>query len=453
MYTRLKFDLPAEITAIITRLEDSGHQAYLVGGAVRDLCRGVTPHDWDICTSARPEEMLALFADAFSIGAKFGTVTVPTQTCGQVEITTFRREGPYSDGRHPDYVEFSSELSSDLARRDFTCNALAYHPLSGLVDLFGGLADLEQGILRSVGEAKARLAEDKLRILRAFRFQLFLGLRLEAELKKAICQLAPLVANLPVERIGGEMRQILAHPEAYKAIRRMRVTGVLDGVLPELAACYGLVQNQYHAYTVYSHTIVTMKHCLDDLEVRTAMLLHDLGKGVIANQSADGIRRFWGHHEVSAQLAEAILRRWAWPSRSRERIVTLVREHMFYWPDAPSEKALRRFIAKVGPDLVLSLMEVRKADIIGLGPQGKRRLWPWNILRNRISAMLEAEEVFSLRDLALDGNDLIEHFQLAPGPLIGQILDQLLDAVISEEVTNERRALLEYARRFVPDGE
>src|SRR5690606_5538854 len=154
---------------------DSRHQAYLVGGAVRDLCRGVTPHDWDICTSARAVEMLALFADAFSIGAKFGTGTVPTQTRGQVETTDVRRGGPYSDGRHPDYVEFSTELSSDLARRDFTCNALAYHPLSGLVDLFGGLADLEQGILRSVGEAKARLAEDKLRILRAFRFQLFLG--------------------------------------------------------------------------------------------------------------------------------------------------------------------------------------------------------------------------------------------------------------------------------------
>ncbi len=453
MYTPLKFDLPGEIIAIINRLEQSDHQAFIVGGAVRDLCLGLTPKDWDICTSAHPGEILGLFANTFSTGAKYGTITVPTQACGHVEITTFRCEGPYSDGRHPDYVEFSTELSTDLARRDFTCNALAYHPRTGLVDLFGGLTDLQQGILRSVGEASSRLAEDKLRILRAFRFQLSLNLRLDSDLKEAICKLAPQVATLPPERIGGEMRQILAHPLAYKAIRRMRVTGVLNGILPELMACYGLKQNQYHAYTVYGHTIVTMKHCFDDLEVRTAMLMHDLGKGAITIQTADGVRRFWGHQEISAQLAEDILRRWSWPSQSRERIVTLVREHMFYWPDAPSDKALRRFIAKVGPDIVLSLMEVRKADIIGLGPQAKRRLWPWNILRDRISAMLEGEEVFSLRDLAIGGDDLIANFQLTPGPLIGQILDQLLDAVISEEVTNERNSLLRYAKKLVPDGE
>ena len=443
--------IPKAIQEIIYRLEDNGHTAYIVGGAVRDCYLGKAPQDWDIATSAQPPTVAALFPDSHQIGAQFGTISVPIKKFGIVEITTFRAEGPYTDGRHPDYVHFSTDLIHDLSRRDFTCNALAYHPTKGLIDHFGGLVDLRQGVLRSVGKPEERLQEDALRVLRAFRLQTTLELTLDRSLAKALCLKGPGLAKLPPERIGGEMYKLFQHPEAYKGIRRLQAAGLLPYVLPELARCYGLEQNRYHAYTVYGHTLVAMKHAAPNLEVRTALLMHDLGKGAMDKQT-DGERRFWGHQNYSAQLADSILLRWAWPSKSREQIVRLVREHMFYWPTNPSDKSLHRFIAKIGPDLILPLLEIRRADIIALGPNRKARLEPWNQLRTRIEKILTDSPVFSLQDLAVDGKILMAELGLPEGPKVGKLLKFLLNSVLSEEVPNETRALLEYAKKYGPNG-
>ncbi|MBO8126212.1 MAG: HD domain-containing protein [Firmicutes bacterium] len=447
------FSIPPTILKIIDRLETAGYRAYLVGGAVRDLFLEKEPLDWDISTSARPEEVVELFPEATGVGIRFGTSIIPTEDCGPVEVTTFRKEGPYSDGRRPDFVEYTGDLATDLRRRDFTCNALAYHPREGLVDLFGGTSDLKNRVLRAVGDPHRRLQEDALRILRAFRFQTSLGLALDRQLAAAICAKAPLVANLPSERIGKEMQRLLEHPGAWRGIRRLRAAGLLRYILPELVACYGLEQNPFHAYSVYSHTLVALKHAADDWEVRTAVLLHDLGKAQVEEVIINGCRRFWGHQDASAEIAEKVLTRWAWPAKSRERIVRLVKEHMFYWPQSPTDRALRRFIAKIGPELVLQLLEVRKADIIGLGPKGKERLGPWNRLKVRIQEMLNAENVFSLKDLAVDGNLLMKELGLSPGPVVGRLLGDLFEAVLAQEVPNEPGALITQARKLLLSDE
>lgn len=442
------YTMPQEITQIIHRLESAGYQGYLVGGAVRDLYLGQTPHDWDIATSATPEQLLSLFTNAHTTGAKYGTITVITPTVGPVEVTTFRREGPYTDRRRPDYVLFAQDLETDLARRDFTCNALAYHPAKGLIDPFDGTGDLSQGILRSVGDPTERIQEDSLRIMRAYRFQLVLNLKLDKGLASALCTHGPRLAELPPERIGAEMFKILHHPKAHMAIRRFQAGGILEYILPELTNCYHLEQNQYHAYSVYGHTLVAMKHIRPGLELKTSALLHDIGKAAVKEQIINGTRRFWGHQNSSADLARGLLTRWAWPAAVRNDVVRLVKEHMFYWPDAPTDRALNRFIAKIGPELILDLLELRRADVVALGPRGKTRLGPWNQLRSRIELLLQGDQAFSLKDLAVTGKTLITQLGIKEGPQIGALLQSLFDAVLAQEIPNETHALIAYAKKL-----
>ena len=432
--------LPKDIQNCIDLLEAAGFAAYAVGGCVRDACLGLQPHDYDLCTNAWPSQTEAVFRDFRLVlaGEKHGTVTVITED-GPVEITTFRTEGGYRDNRHPDWVKFVPDIEGDLARRDFTVNAMAYSPKRGFADPFGGREDLRNHVLRAVGDPEARFQEDSLRILRGVRFAARFGLTPEEHTMQAMLSQAGLMENLARERVFEELCKLLL---VAKAEDITRFAPILAAVIPELAPMIGFDQHSpHHAYDLITHTAHVVEGVPAELPLRWAALLHDTGKVTTFTLDATGRGHFYGHAKDSAAIADAVLHRLKAPTALREEVVTLIGRHMTRLQ--PDRKFLRRLVSKYGFPLVEAQLALQQADMGSKGTAEDNGSAVFAETR-RLLADLKAEDAcLSLKNLAVNGNDLMAlGFQ---GKAIGACLNQLLELVVEERLPNEKRALLDYA--------
>ena len=438
------YELPAPVTLALDRLQEAGYEACLVGGCVRDLLRGQRPQDYDLTTSARPEQTEAVFAGAQLVetGLRHGTVTVLLDGMA-LEITTFRVDGSYSDARRPDAVRFTPSLCEDLARRDFTVNAMAWAPRTGLLDPFGGRADLEAGVLRCVGDPARRFTEDALRILRALRFSATLDFSIEAETGRALRKLAPRLELVSAERVYSELWKLLCGVGAGRVV--LDWTEVLGQVLPELLPMRGFDQrNRHHCYDVLTHTARVLDAVPPVPELRWAALLHDLGKPGAFTLDEKGEGHFKGHPALSAAMTEEILRRLRASRAVRETVTELVLLHDRQIE--PTKAAVRRVLSRHGAEFFTRLMQLKRADNLAQAPAYRDRQQLYDRIEALARDILSEKPCLNLRELAVDGHDL-KALGIPPGPAMGDILRRLLEAVLDGALPNERAALLEAVKK------
>ena len=433
--------LPESVAICVRRLEDAGFATYAVGGCVRDALLGIEPHDYDLCTAASPAQTQAVFAGERLVlaGVKHGTVGVVTDG-GVVEITTFRTEGSYTDSRHPDWVEFVDRVEEDLARRDFTVNAMAWSPSRGLTDPFGGRHDLESGILRAVGDPETRFREDALRILRGVRFAVRFGLTVEPKTESAMFRLAPLMDKLARERVFEELCKLLP---LVTAADLLHFAPVLTAVIPELAPMVGFDQHSpHHAYDIYTHTAHVVENTPPTLRLRWAALLHDTGKVPTFTRDETGRGHFYGHAQESAAIADTVLRRLKAPTDLREQATELIGLHMTRLE--PEKKVIRRWLGRLGPETMEDLLTFQKADMVSKGVSKESEMAQHLHLRRLVAEVQAEASCLTLRDLSVNGNDLMALGY--EGRAIGECLSRLLDAVLDDRLPNERESLLETAK-------
>ena len=434
--------LPDNVMECIRALEERGFAAYAVGGCVRDDLLGLTPHDFDLCTAALPEQTQQVFAHRKLVlaGKKHGTVGVVTES-GVVEITTFRTEGTYADNRHPDWVEFVPDVKQDLARRDFTVNAMAYSPTRGYADPFDGARDLRDGILRAVGDPYCRFREDALRILRGVRFAVRYSLRVEENTLRAMVELAPLLDSLARERVFEEMNKLLL---LVRAEDLLRFAPILVQVIPELKPTVGFDQRSpHHAYDLFTHIAHVTAGVEARPHLRWAALLHDIGKIPCFTQDETGRGHFYGHAGTGAQMAEQVLLRLKAPTALREQAVLLIDKHMTRLE--PDKKRLRRWLSRLGWDTVYSILALQRADMGSKGTGKADDLDQFAVLDRMLEEIAGEDSCLTLRDLAVDGHDMIALG--IRGPEIGRMLNLLLSQILEERLPNEKETLLAFARR------
>jgi putative nucleotidyltransferase with HDIG domain len=441
------FRLPSILKEIASVFTDAGKEVYLVGGAVRDLLLCRDSADWDLATSARPEEVTRLFRRVIPTGIKHGTVTIRYKG-HSIETTTFRTESGYSDGRRPDQIRYAATIEEDLSRRDFTMNAAAVKlPEGTLIDPFDGKSDIKRRLIRCVGRAEERFNEDGLRPLRAVRFAAQLGFALEEKTLAAIPGALPAAAKVAAERIREELDKTIAAPSPRTGFIIMEGTGLLPLILPELAACRGIEQKGYHRFDVLDHSLLACEWAAKagfSKEVRMAALFHDTGKPAVRRYDEErGVWTFYHHERESVKLAEGIMRRFRYPNTVIGRVLRLIAAHMFHYEDNWGEGAVRRFVRHTGEDLLEDLFRLRAADTAGTtGTEpDPAALLPF---RRRIETVLAKGSVLSLKDLAVNGRDLME-LGVRPGRYIGIILNELLEAVGDDPGLNNREKLLEIA--------
>lgn len=431
---------------VIQKLKAKGFSAYAVGGAVRDALLGKIPYDFDITTDAAPIEVKALFDKVIDTGIAHGTVTVMIE--GEpLEVTTFRADGEYIDNRKPKAVTLVKNVADDLARRDFTINALCYNDEDGLLDLFSGIDDLNNKIIRAIGNPEERFTEDALRILRAVRFSVQLGFEIEENTLSAIKKCAPLVKNLSVERITAELDKILMSPAPDKALSLMFDTKILDLIMPEMAECYRCEQNiKWHIYDVGNHTAQVVKNTPEIVYLRYSALMHDWGKPHTKGLNDEGEGTFRNHAKVSEELADKFTKKYKFSNERREKILRLVKYHDI--EILPEKKYVKRAINKVGDDIFADLIALKRADCLSQNLDLTASRLPYiDTLENLYAEIKENKETFSIRDLAIDGNDLIALG--ASGKKIGEILNVLLDVVMDDYAKNEKEKLLDIAKDLV----
>jgi tRNA nucleotidyltransferase (CCA-adding enzyme) len=486
--TRLARAVPVSARALCQRLAEAGHRAWLVGGAVRDelratlhgavvsgtrddgdiargtrddgdIARGARDDwdiargardDWDIATDARPEQVVKLFRRVIPTGLQHGTVTVLLD--GQsYEVTTLRGEGEYTDGRRPDAVWFVDDIAADLARRDFTVNALAYDALADrLIDPFDGLGDLRARLLRAVGEPSERFGEDGLRVLRAARFAATLEFELESRTAQAIRSSLDTYRKVSPERIRDEWLKAMKARRPSVAFELMREHGLLEISAPELMESVGCDQNRYHSFDVWGHALACLDACPPGAVLRLAGLLHDVGKPrsrAFSDKTQD--YTFYDHERIGAEMVAPMLERLRFSNDERARITALVRHHLVCYDPAWTDAAVRRFVQRVTPELVEDLLLLNRADVLGKGREVTAELAINDELRERIRAVLTAGAALSTRDLAVDGKVLMQELGLAPGPVLGELLRALLEHVLDAPGDNQREPLLQAARAWL----
>ena len=427
---------PMGVQEILLTLEQQGHEAYLVGGCVRDLLRGKVPFDWDITTSAQPQEVLTLFPNSIPTGLQHGTVTVKVQ--GEtVEVTTFRADGAYADHRHPAEVHFTRSLQEDLLRRDFTVNAMAMDRQGIIYDFYGGQEDLQQGILRCVGDPDRRFGEDALRIMRALRFASTLGFTVESNTAESLRKHRRDLSEIAAERICVEMTKLLCGQNVAEIL--LQYPDVIGVFLPEILPCVGLEQhNPHHCYDVWGHTVHSVASIAPEPVLRWAMLLHDLGKGSTFSQDEQGVGHFYGHGKASVVLADGIADRLRFSGEMRRQVVELVDWHD---RDIPrTEKSIRRCLYHLGEDGVRRLIAVKRADNAAQHPDYQGRSVEMDKAERILQDILDADACFSLKQLAVNGNDLMELG--LQGKAVGEMLNHLLEQVIDGNLSNDKNVLL-----------
>ena len=442
----MTMDMPKNVDTAINLLQSAGFEAYAVGGCVRDSLLGKTPNDWDITTSAKPEDMKSVFADFHCIdtGIKHGTVTVVID--GEpLEITTFRLDGEYEDNRHPKSVTFTSDLGADLGRRDFTVNAMAYSKMTGTVDLFGGQNDLKNGIIRCVGDPDRRFNEDALRILRALRFASALDFEIEEKTAQSLLKNCALLGNISEERIAKELLKLVCGKGAKRILTDF--APVLFEILPELQPMYkNSHDNPHHCYDIHEHTLIAVESIDPEPTLRFAMLLHDCGKPAVKKFDENGVAHFYGHQRISAEISAQILARLKVSNKFRDEILFLVSNHD-RWELYENTEKMPRYLSKFGLDGVLKLLKVMRADVLAQSPE----------YRYRLDQIADAEEIaknlaaqkpcLSLRELQINGRTLMD-IGIPQGRKLGAVLAQLLDEVIDGVTKNTQEALTTRAREI-----
>ncbi len=443
-----KILVPGDIQYVIEQLNKNGFEAYLVGGCVRDSLLGRAPNDWDVTTSALPEQIKQVFPRSFDIGIKHGTVSVLIAQ-SIVEVTTFRIDGDYLDNRRPESVTFTTSLKEDCSRRDFTINALAYHPQKGVIDYFNGLEDIKNKKIRAVGDAAKRFQEDALRILRAVRFSAQLNFDIEKATYTQIAEQAHLITKISTERIREELTKLLISDNADK-FSLLYTTGLLKYIMPEMESSFDTKQNHpYHVYTVAEHSLEALKNVEPNVILRWTLLLHDCGKPATKTTDAKGIDHFYGHQKVSAQLASNIMNRLRFDNKTIAAVNRLITYHDIDIDE--SEKSVRRAINKVGVEYFEDLIKVQKADKSAQNPR---------FFEDSMSKILAVEQIYksilnnkhplSVADLAVNGNDLIA-MGLKPGREFNELFKYLLDCVLDNPALNEREALLDLVQKRVSE--
>lgn len=442
----MTMDMPKNVDIAINLLQSAGFEAYAVGGCVRDSLLGKTPNDWDITTSAKPENMKSVFADFHCIdtGIKHGTVTVVID--GEpLEITTFRLDGEYEDNRHPKSVTFTSNLGADLGRRDFTVNAMAYSKMTGTVDLFGGQNDLKNGIIRCVGDPDRRFNEDALRILRALRFASALDFEIEEKTAQSLLKNRALLGNISEERIAKELLKLVCGKGAKRILTDF--APVLFEILPELQPMYkNSHDNPHHCYDIYEHTLIAVESIDPEPTLRFAMLLHDCGKPAVKKFDENGVAHFYGHQRISAEISAQILARLKVSNKFRDEILFLVSNHD-RWELYENTEKMPRYLSKFGLDGVLNLLKVMRADVLAQSPE----------YRYRLDQIADAEEIaknlaaqkpcLSLSELQINGRTLMD-IGIPQGRKLGAVLAQLLDEAIDGVTKNTQEALTTRAREI-----
>lgn len=432
--------IPAPVIKALKILKAAGQQGFLVGGATRDLLLGKEATDWDIATDALPAQVEKIFPNSFPLGKKFGTILIKEDNLN-IEITTFRREGAYSDKRRPDHVEFVDDIHEDLARRDFTFNAIALEPLAkNIIDPFDGRRDLARGIVRAIGNPSLRFSEDPLRMLRFYRFQAQLGFKGD---KKTAAALVPdFLQKISSERVREELNRLLLSSHPHLGLQGLAESGLLITLAPELHPLS-------LATEILAHSIKTVQEIKPTLPLRWAAFLHDIGKPHTRIYK-EGRWRFWGHEKVSATLAQEILVRLKMPKALLEKTLILIRNHMFSIDTRASDGTLRRLIRKVGTDTILDLLELRRADIIASSSRFDLA-WPtYSLFVTRIKSLLEENGIFSGKDLAVDGHDVMALLAIPPGPQVGRALAAALDWVIANPHRNTKEQISNYLKEQKP---
>lgn len=441
--------LPKKVEEFMDVFRRKGYEIYVVGGAVRDLLLGKTSKNWDFTTNAKPEEILSLFKNAF-YNNKYGTVSIPFKEKEEIilyEVTPFRKEYSYSDYRHPDKIEWGETVEEDLRRRDFTINSMAFDGKK-LIDPFGGREDLARKLVRAVGDPDKRFSEDALRLLRAVRFASQLGFQIEPETYKSIVKNAHLIQKISWERIRDEFFKILKSPYSADGILVLKNTGLLHFILPELEECFNVPQKspkRHHIYDVGTHLVESLRHCPSkDVITRFAVLIHDIGKPKTFRKTEEGVITFYNHEVVGAKLADKIAKRFRLSNRQRDKLVRLVRYHQFTVNENQSDKAIKRFIRNVGKENLEDILALRIADRIGSGASPSS--WRLELFKKRIEEV--QKQPFTVKDLKIDGYDVMKILNLKPGPKVGEVLKMIFEKVEKGELKNEREELLEELKKF-----
>ncbi len=443
--------VPGDVRAICKQLKAHGHEAYIVGGCVRDLLLGKQASDWDVTTDATPEEVKKIFPRVIPTGIQHGTVTVLMH--GEpYEVTTFRGEGAYTDGRRPDTVEFVRDITADLARRDFTVNAIALDPDDGrVIDPFEGQKDIQRRLIRAVGKPLERFNEDGLRVLRAARFTATLEFDLDPETEKAISPTLDVFKKVSQERVRDEWVKAMKARRPSRAFDVMRTNGILAITCPEMLEGVGMEQNKWHTYDVWKHGMECLDGCPGDPILRVAAMLHDVGKPrsrAFSDKTQDWT--FYDHERIGAEIADPICARLRFSNDERARIVHLVRNHLFHYTSEWNDATVRRFIKRVGIERLEDLYALNEADVRAKGRVEGPDLSPLAALKEHVARVLAQGAALTTRDLEIDGRDLMKDLGLAPGPAIGKILNALLEEVIADPAKNERETLLALAKKMLP---
>lgn len=460
----MQINIPTEALDIIHTIEKAGFEAYIVGGAVRDTLIGRPTYDWDFTTNAPPEAIVELFDNSY-YNNSYGMVGIPSKDEDNrpYEVTTFRTEHGYSDSRRPDSVSWGSSIKEDVERRDFTINALALKLESvvserdereliacefKLIDFFSGEEDLKNKIIRAVGDANERFSEDALRMMRAVRIAGELNYTIDEETKQALSKNAQLISNIAVERVKDELLKLLASPHAYKGIELMHDVGLLQELLPELEATIGVDQkspNRHHLHDVWTHSLLSLKFCpSNDPIVRFATLLHDIGKPSVRAVLSTGIVTFYNHEVVGGKIVKNIAKRLRFSNKQADKLYKLVRYHQFTVDEHQTDSAIKRFIRRVSKEYLTDMLDLRVADRLGGG--ANETSWRFEEFKLRLHEV--QQQPFAIKDLKIDGNDVMEIFGISPSPQIGEILKSVFESVETKKLENKREVLLEELQRL-----
>ncbi len=445
--------IPSYVLKIAQKLHKKGFQAWVVGGSIRDILIGKPVYDHDIATNATPDQVMGIFPRTVPTGVKHGTVTVFSGS-ESVEITTFRSDGTYSDARHPDRVTYAKTIGEDLSRRDFTMNGIAYNPITDeLIDPYEGRQDIRNELIRTIGNPLDRFSEDGLRPFRACRLASQLGFTIEEKTFNAIGSCLDKAAQISVERIRDEFIKIIDSPKPSIGIELMRKSGLLELILPELLTGYEVNQNVYHRYDVYYHNLYSCDAAdPKDYRIRLAALFHDIGKFHVKKEIEERTKGkksvFYNHEIIGAGITKRIMRRLKFSNQDIKVVTHLIKNHMFHYTNLWTDGAVRRFMRKVGLENLQALFELRRADRIGNGlKQGNSRAV--QNLKHRIEIILEKENAITVKDLAINGNDVMKQFNLKPGPIIGAILNHLLEEILDDPEKNNHDTLLHLVAAFL----
>ncbi len=442
----MEIKIPSHVYELLSVLKAAGFEGYIVGGCVRDNILGKTPMDYDICTDATPQEIKHTFKcfNTIDTGIEHGTITVMVKDC-PFEITTYRMDGKYSDNRRPDKVCFVSNLAEDLKRRDFTINAMAYNPISGLVDNHGGILDLKNGVVRTVGNPDTRFKEDALRIMRALRFASVYNFSIDDDTKLAIHNLKELLNNVSIERLNTEFTKLLVGENAVNIL--LEYSDVVEVLIPEISSAIGFLQNNlYHKYNVYEHSVRALGYAPKNIILRLTMLLHDIGKPACHERDIDGTDHFYGHEKPSSLIATDILKRFRYDNHTINAVTELVKIHGVLF--TPTKKTVKRWLNRLGEEQFERFIIVKNSDIMAQSGQDlDKRIAINNEILNLARQIIEENQCYSLKDLEINGNDIIS-IGVPKGKEVGNILSALLELVIDEELPNKKANLLAKAKHI-----